>query len=369
MVGLSSSFKGAKNCPSDLGADVSVLTLADEDFKCRTGHSPGSQHLDRMRRSAIRTFRFATLKKIPTSGEGQKYPMKTIGVIAHNKKVLGEGLDQLRSLLAERGYPDPLWYEASSSSKTPKLAKKAVAHGAELLFIWGGDGTVQRCVDAVVGLDVELALLPAGTANLLANNLKIPLDLEGALEVGFEGPTRQLDVGVVNGECFAVMAGMGFDAIMMEEADGKKKDRFGRLAYVWTGAKATKINARTAKVRVDGKRWFDGKTTCVLVGQMAEIAKDLSIFPDSDPADSVLELGVVTAKNLRQWAQLFAVTAIGNAHRSPLTRMGQGRLFEIVFDRATPYELDGGARKARKKFKVRVKPRAITVHVPAKSPE
>ena len=295
--------------------------------------------------------------------------MKTIGVIAHKKKVLGGGLGELRTLLAERGYPDPIWYEASSSSKTPKLARKAIDHGAELLLIWGGDGTVQRCVDAVVGVDVELALLPAGTANLLANNLKIPIDLEGALEVGFTGPIRQLDVGVVNGECFAVMAGMGFDAIMMEEADGEKKDRLGRLAYLWTGAKATKINARTAKVHVDGKRWFVGETTCVLFGQMGEVAKDLSIFPVSDPSDGVLEVGVVTAKNLRQWARLFAETALGNAHRSTLTRMGQGRHFEIKFDRATPYELDGGVRKARKKFRVRVKPGAITVHVPTQSPE
>ncbi len=232
----------------------------------------------------------------------------------------------------------------------------------------GGDGTVQRCVDAVVGADVELALLPAGTANLLANNLRIPIDLEGALDVGFEGPTRQLDVGVVNGECFAVMAGIGFDAIMMDEADGEKKERFGRLAYVWTGAKATRINSRAAKVRIDGSRWFTGKTTCVLVGQMAEVTRDLTIFPESDPRDGVLEIGVVTAKNLLQWAQLFALAALGHANRSPLTRFGRGHLFEISFDRAIPYELDGGARKARKKFTVRVKPNAITVHVPPDGP-
>lgn len=295
--------------------------------------------------------------------------MKTIGVIAHNKKVLGEGLDQLRSMLEQRGYPDPLWYEASSSSKTPKLAKKAVAHGAELLFVWGGDGTVQRCVDAVVGLDVELAILPAGTANLLANNLGVPIDLEGALDVGLNGPTRQLDVGVMNGECFAVMAGMGFDAVMMADADGTKKDRFGRLAYVWTGAKATRVSARSAKVSVDGKKWFTGRTTCILIGQMAEIASDLSIFPESEPDDGTIEIGVVTAKNVAQWAQLFAHAALGKAARSPLTRMIQGHEVDITFDRPTPYELDGGARKAAKKFKIRVKPAAITVHVPAKAAE
>ena len=305
------------------------------------------------------TTKLATDERCP-------HPMKTIGVIAHNKKVLGEGLDQLRQLLSDRGYPDPIWFEASSSRKTPKLAKKAVEQGAELLFIWGGDGTVQRCVDAVVDLDVELALLPAGTANLLANNLGVPIDLEGALDVGFNDHIQHLDVGVMNGECFAVMAGMGFDAVMMENADGAKKDRFGRLAYVWTGAKATSINARKAKVRIDGEKWFSGETTCILIGQMAEVARDVQIFPQNDPADGLIEVGVVTAKNIRQWAQLLVHAAFGNAHRSPLTRMIQASKVDISFDHATPYELDGGARKATKNFKIRVKHRAIAVHVPVK---
>ena len=295
--------------------------------------------------------------------------MMTIGVIAHNKKVLGEGLDQLRKLLDDRGYTEPIWFEASSSSKTPKLAKKAVARGAQLLFVWGGDGTVQRCVNAVVDLDVELAILPAGTANLLATNLGVPIDLEGALEVGFEGVSRRLDVGVVNGECFAVMAGIGFDAEMMDQADGEKKDRFGRLAYLWTGAKATKINARTAKVRVDDRKWFSGKTTCILIGQMPDVARGVTVFPESSSDDGILEVGVVTAKNARQWAQLFAQTALGNAQHSSLTRMTRGHSIDIILDRSTKYELDGGARKARKTYKVRVKPGAITVRVPPPSSE
>ena len=97
-----------------------------------------------------------------------------VAVVAHRKKKLDGGLGELRRVLADRGYRDPLWYDAAKSRETSKLARRAVDEGADLLFIWGGDGTVQRCVDAVARADVTLAILPAGTANLLATNLEIP---------------------------------------------------------------------------------------------------------------------------------------------------------------------------------------------------
>lgn len=292
--------------------------------------------------------------------------MKTVAVVAHNKKVLGGGLDELRRVLADRGYAEPLWYEAQSSRETPKLAKKAVAAGADLLFIWGGDGTVQRCVNAVVDCDIDLAILPAGTANLFANNLGVPLDIDEAVDIGLKGERRRLDVGVLNGRCFAVMAGIGFDAVMVENADGKLKDHFGRLAYIWTGAKAVRVNARRAKIRVDGELWFSGKTTCILIGQMGSVAGGVSVFPESRPDDGVVEVGVVTAQNAREWARVIARLALGNANRSPLTQMTSGRIIDIKLNRAAPFELDGGARKARKVHEVRVMPGAITVCVPPK---
>ena len=103
--------------------------------------------------------------------------------------------------------------------------------------MWGGDGTVQRAIDAVAGKPVSLAILPAGTANLLATNLGLPDDLEACVRIGLHGARRGLDVGKVNGEHFAVMAGAGLDAMMIRAADAGLKDRVGRIAYVWTGAK------------------------------------------------------------------------------------------------------------------------------------
>ncbi|MDE3007458.1 MAG: YegS/Rv2252/BmrU family lipid kinase [Acidobacteriota bacterium] len=289
--------------------------------------------------------------------------MISIGVIAHKKKILGGGLEELRERLASRGYHDPLWFEASSSREAAKLAKSAAAQGAQLLLIWGGDGTVQRCVHAVIDADVEIALLPAGTANLFANNLGIPIDLKGALDVAFDGDSRRLDVGVMNGKCFTVMAGVGFDAVVMQKVDGKLKKRFGRLAYVLTAIKAMRVNAREAKIRVDGAPWFEGRATGVLFGQMNSLAGGISVFPAGLPDDGVLEIGVVTAENVRQWTRVIARLVTGSAHRSPFTRMTQGRHFEVTLNEHTPYELDGGARAPRRKHTVMVRPSAISVRV------
>ena len=99
----------------------------------------------------------------------------TVAVIAHAGKALGGGLDQLRSVLAHEGVDSSLWYEVPKSRKATKRVREAVDLGADLLFVWGGDGMVRRCVDGLTGgRDVDIAIVPAGTANLLATNLGVP---------------------------------------------------------------------------------------------------------------------------------------------------------------------------------------------------
>src|SRR3954454_19607423 len=109
-------------------------------------------------------------------------PMTSIAVIAHTGKTLGGGLTELRTVLEREGVVDPLWYEVPKSKGAPKCVRRAVKAGADLVMVWGGDGIVQRCIDAVGDDPVVLAILPAGTGNLLAHNLGVPVDLEAAVE-------------------------------------------------------------------------------------------------------------------------------------------------------------------------------------------
>ncbi len=156
--------------------------------------------------------------------------MGTVAVVAHRKKSLGGGLDELRSRLADPLVDELLWYEVNKSKKAPKRVREALQAGASLIVAWGGDGMVQRCVDALAGTDVPIGIIPAGTANLLAHNLGIPEDLDEAVRIALTGRRRPLDLGLVNGEHFAVMAGVGFEAEMIRDVDGRMKNQCHRRA-------------------------------------------------------------------------------------------------------------------------------------------
>ena len=233
-----------------------------------------------------------------------------------------------------------------------------------MIFVWGGDGTVQRCIDAVAGTDTAVAILPAGTANLLAANLWIPHDLAEAVQVGLHGDRRRLDTGSVNGERFTVMAGAGFDARMISDADRGTKGRLGRAAYLYTGIRNLGARRVKATVEVDGKCFFKGKVSCVLAANVGKILGGVEAFPEAQPDDGRLELGVVTARNPVQWARTFGRLALGHPDESPFVKVTQGKKFRIRFDQKVRYELDGGARPASKKLRIKVHPGSVTVCVP-----
>jgi YegS/Rv2252/BmrU family lipid kinase len=291
--------------------------------------------------------------------------MRSVAVIAHAGKSLGGGLEELRTELARRGTADPWWREVPNSRKAPRQVKRALDRGAELIFVWGGDGMVQRCVDVAAGSKATIAIVPAGTANLLATNLGIPRDIPAAVEIGLAGARRRLDVGRVNGEGFAVMAGAGFDARMIADADGVLKDRFGRLAYIWTGARHLRAKPFDARIDVDGSRWFRGPASCILLGNVGRLFGGVEAFDDARPDDGVLELGVVTADSVTQWVRTLARAAVGDASKSPYARATRVRSVTIRLDRKVPYELDGGDRKKVRALRVEVEPSAVEVCVPA----
>jgi diacylglycerol kinase family enzyme len=154
----------------------------------------------------------------------------------------------------------------------------------------------------------------------------IPKDVEAAVDVALAGKRRRLDVGRINGECFAVMAGAGFDARMIAGADGAQKDRFGRLAYLWTGARSLRTGAFDAKIAVDG-------------------------------ATGYRRQAVRRHRGLRRRAP---------RRRLPRDWRGDGRRrVRARFDRKVPYELDGGERGEVRKLRIDVQREAVQVCVPA----
>ena len=294
---------------------------------------------------------------------------RKVAVVAHRRKTLGGGLDELRRRLTDEGIDELLWFEVPKSKKAPKKVAEAIRAGVDLIVVWGGDGIVQRTVDVLArekgGRKIPLAIMPAGTGNLLAGNLGIPEDLPAAVDIAFRGQRRRLDVGRLGGEHFAVMAGIGFDGAMIAEADRDLKDRLGKLAYVWTGIRHVNGAAPHAKVKVDGTTWFEGDASCVLVGNVGTITGGIRAFDDARPDDGWLDVGVATAQGALQWARTLGTMAVGRSDHSPFVRMTRARRVDVKLASKLEYELDGGAREAVKRLSVTVAPAAVTVCVPA----
>jgi len=294
--------------------------------------------------------------------------MTKIGVIAHREKMLGGGLGELRDRLGAAGFPDHEWFEMSRSKEGPDGLRAMVKDGVDRVLVWGGDGTVRRCIDAIVGdeLDhVSLGVLPAGTANLLAKNLGIPTDLEGALAVALHGEPRPIDVGVMNGEHFAVMGGTGFDALMIKDADDEVKEKLGRVGYVRATIRSTKMSPIKMTVELDGRTWFSGKATCVLVGNVGTILGGITAFADASPTDGRLDVGVLQAKSRADWVRVAARSVTGRVDRSPFVDVATAKKIKIELKTKTPWQVDGGDKTPAKKFKIRCVPGAVRICQPA----
>jgi YegS/Rv2252/BmrU family lipid kinase len=287
-----------------------------------------------------------------------------VAVIAHAGKTIGGGLEELRATLARAGVADPVWSEVPKSKFAPERVQRALDEGAELVFVWGGDGMVQHSIDRLAGSGKTLAIVPAGTANLFASSLDIPADIEQAVDIGLNGRDRTLDVGKINGERFAVMAGAGLDARMIHDADGGLKDRFGRLGYIWTASKNLRQQPFKVRIEINEELWYKGKASCVLLGNVGSLFGGIEAFDNARPDDGLLEVGVTNAEGLGQWARTVARTAMGTTSKSPFVQVTKAKKVRVELDRKVVYELDGGARKPAKVLKAKVEPGAIMVRVP-----
>ena len=292
--------------------------------------------------------------------------MTNLGVLVHGGKSLGNGPEELRRALADAGFRDPHWTIVAKSKQAPKRVRRFLDEGIERLLVWGGDGTVRRCIDTLVAEDakVDLAILPAGTANLLANALQVPIDLHGALEVALHGIPRPIDIGVINGRAFAVMAGTGFDALLIRDADDAK-ERLGKLAYVRAGVRNLAQAGTDVEITVDGRDWFVGRAACVLVGNVGRILGGVEVFPEARYDDGVLDVGVLTADRRRDWLRVGARALVGRIESSPFVEITQATTARIRLDRKRPWQLDGGDRSPAKKFEVSVLPGRQAICVPA----
>ena len=272
------------------------------------------------------------------------------------RRIIGEGLERA-------GWPAPVWHETTPQDPGKGQAKQALREGAELVFACGGDGTVMAVVSALVGTDAALAVLPAGTGNLLAANLGLGTDPATGVQVALDGGRRRIDVGVAADRCFVVMAGMGFDAQMLAGTSETAKRRIGWLAYVGGAVKHLRDRPMRARIRLDGRPPMPRRPRTVIVGNVGRLQGGVRLLSKANPGDGKLDVAVLSPNNLRHWASL-AWAVMRRRERVPLMETFTAERVEIVSNRTQPRQLDGDLIEPGKSLKVHVRARALLLCVP-----
>jgi diacylglycerol kinase (ATP) len=185
-----------------------------------------------------------------------------------------------------------------------RLAKEAVANGFDIVAAYGGDGTVAEVASGLIGSDVPLAILPGGTANVMSVELGIPNNLEGACELfcGDQNQARWVDMGQIGDQYFLLRVGIGFEAVMVQEAGREAKAGMGVLAYLLSAlANLRNPPQATYRITMDGKVVESEGMTCIVANSGSLGRPGLSIMPDVRVDDGLLDVIVVRQADLRTW--------------------------------------------------------------------
>lgn len=267
----------------------------------------------------------------------------------------------------DRAGMSPLWLETTEEDAGEKMLTRALSEkDLDMVLVSGGDGTVMACVSALAGTQVPLAVLPGGTGNLLALNLDIPLDLEAAIDVALKGERHRIDVCRTRQGCYAIMAGVGFDAAMLRDANPALKTRIGALAYVFSALKHLRDDAVRFELALDGKHVASGAAHCILIGNLGRLQMGLEVIPAADPHDGTLDVAVIRAGTIATWLLVVLRVLRGRRRNDARVKTFRAARVEVTTDRALPVELDGDVFGETDELVVEVVPSALTVCVPAR---
>lgn len=275
---------------------------------------------------------------------------------------------EFTQLCASHGWDEPLLLETTVEDPGAGQSRQAIAAGADVVVAAGGDGTVRAVAGVLAGTETPMGLIPLGTGNLLARNLDMDVNDLTAAGIGvLNGGPRKIDVvRVVSDDeeekIFLVMAGAGFDALIMADTDGDLKDRVGWLAYVEAGIRHLPGRPVKASIFIDGELVTRRRVRSVMVGNCGKIMGGIEIFPGAKLDDGKLDLIVLAPTGSFGWLDVLGAV-FGNRKNNQSVEQFVGKSAEIRLDRRQEVQLDGDHFGSTRRLEFRVEPLALTVQM------
>lgn len=304
-------------------------------------------------------------------------------------------LDALRESVtteaAAAGWGETQWFETSVDDVGQGVTQQALDAGVDLIIVAGGDGTVRAVAEAVNGTGTAVALLPSGTGNLLARNLKLALnDMPNSVRAAFTGTDRHIDLGVIDIErddrtrdrhVFVVMAGMGIDAKMIQNTDDDLKAKAGWAAYVKAIVRSLRDpDELHLQFELDDGKKKRATVHTLILGNCGSLPANILLMPDAVIDDGLFDLMMMRPGSALGWIRVWTKVAwnngvlrrtkagkalAGERHNDGDLSYQTGTRFVARLSRPEEIELDGDTFGQATAFKSWIEPGALTVRVPA----
>ncbi len=231
-------------------------------------------------------------------------------------------------------------YATNNEFEARELAARFAAQAEPVVVAAGGDGTLNAVVSGLAGSGTALGVLPAGTMNVFARELGIPFDpLKKAFEIIERGHVREIDLFLANGAPFVQMAGVGFDAMIIEETTWESKKIWGPLAYLVSAVRV--LGERPPKMEVVCPNGFREEGVAVLAGNGSLYGGQFRLFRNADNCDSKLDVLVFKEAGYRFVLDSLHGLARGGIDLAASTSYFQAEEFVVRADREVPVEVDG----------------------------
>ena len=305
-------------------------------------------------------------------------PRPHVAVVANPTKIENLAATAVRfaQACAAADLDPPAWHRTTIEDPGHGQTRAALARGASAVLAYGGDGTVRAVAAELAGSSVPLGVIPAGTGNLLARNLALPLtDVDEALDVALGATQRRVDVARleidVSGEddeprqaTFCVMAGIGFDAEVMASVAPELKQRVGWWAYILAGARRIAGNRTRVTIRLDDEQVLHRQVRSVIIGNCGELTGGFRLMPSAAVDDGWLDIAVVAPRGVVGWGAVVATVLTHSRRGHPVVQYLRCRRVEIRAERPLHVQVDGDPAGTARVLRAGVLPGALIVRCP-----
>lgn len=253
---------------------------------------------------------------------------------------LEQELDAVADLWRERGWEVDKQPTTKSGDGT-RIAREAAAAGYDVVVAAGGDGTINEVVNGLAGTQTALAPLPAGTMNVWARELGLPLQPKAAAEVLCDAVVRTIDLGKAGDRYFLLMAGVGFDAAITSQVRPEEKKRFGPFAYVLRGFSLFgRMRGTRTRLLLDGRE-IGGRLLWVLVGNSQLYGGVVKVTHRASIDDGLLDVCIIRGNNLYSAPLHFLSILLRRPSIDPEMEYYRVRKVQIIPRKPLPVQVDG----------------------------